>query len=177
MRMLPRLLPLGTGTTSPSSTEQIDRTSDSPNMADHIHGRCSVCRHSQARAIAMEVLSGSSLRSVAERYGLSKSALVRHTDHLPRNLIQARTASQVADSDLLLAEIVRHEGGLKELFDQARQTMKRGEAAQLSGALVRIFDLLRKMIAEENSRTSSNPVASEETTALIGKLFKALAGC
>src|SRR5204862_1881023 len=99
---------------------------------------------------------------------------VRHTEHLPENLIQARSASHVADSDLLLAAIVRHQTGLDEMFQQARQAMKRGEAAQLSGALVRIFDLLRKMISAQNVSSRANPIGSEETTALVGKMFRAL---
>jgi hypothetical protein len=145
------------------------------NEVGDLHGRCSVCRHKDARAIAMEVISGASHRSVADKYGLSKSALTRHADHLPKNLVQARFSSQIADLDLLLADIVRHEAGLEEIFQQARHTMKRGEAAQISAALLRTFDLLRKMILDQASRNSQpNPTGSEEIAALIGKVFQAL---
>src|SRR5438045_4064386 len=108
MRMLPRPTPQGADIKS-SSTD--NPASNSAPEAAQFHSRCSVCRHTEAKAIAMEVLSGASLRSVAGRYGVSKSALVRHTEHLPENLIQARSASHVADSDLLLAAIVRHQTG------------------------------------------------------------------
>jgi hypothetical protein len=117
------------------------------NEAAILHrSRCSVCRHKDANAIAIEIISGASYRSVAERYHLSKSALTRHALHLPENLIQARLSEQIADQDLLLADIVCLKSELTEMFNEAAQAKSRGAATQLSGALLRTFELLRKMV-------------------------------
>jgi hypothetical protein len=106
---------------------------------------------------------------------VSKSALARHAAHLPENLIQARQSSQILEQDLLLADIVQHEGDLKSMFQEARQAKNRGEATQVSGALLRIFELLRRMVVEQKDRGSQPTGAgSEETAALIVKVFQAL---
>lgn len=142
-------------------------------LAPHRH--CSICQREDAKAIAMEVISGASIRSVAERYHVSKSALARHVAHLPENLIQAGLSSQILEQELLLADIVQHEGALKLMFQEALQAKSRGEATQVSGALLRIFELLRKMVVEQKDRSSQPTGAgSEETAALIVKVFQAL---
>jgi hypothetical protein len=137
--------------------------------------RCSVCRHKDANAIAIEIISGASMRSVADRYHVSKSALTRHAIHLPENLIQARLSSQIAEQELLLADIVQHEADLKTMFREVRDAKNRGEATQVSGALLRTFELLRKMVVEQKSRNSQPAGAgSDETAALIGKVLQVL---
>ena len=46
--------------------------------------RCTACRHENAARLNLALIAGKSARSVARRFGLSKSAIVRHLSHLPR---------------------------------------------------------------------------------------------
>jgi len=48
--------------------------------------RCTVCNHSHRQLIDHELLAGVPYRKLAAQYGLSPSALCRHTRHLARYL-------------------------------------------------------------------------------------------
>ena len=68
--------------------------------------RCTVCDHDEHHAINVALVQRDSYRNIAERYGLSVSALSRHTkEHLPKLLVKARDAVEVAEADSLLARI------------------------------------------------------------------------
>jgi hypothetical protein len=68
--------------------------------------RCTVCDHDEHHAINVALVQRDSYRNIAERYGLSVGALSRHTkEHLPKLLVKARDAVEVAEADSLLARI------------------------------------------------------------------------
>jgi hypothetical protein len=66
-------------------------------------GLCSVCHHPALAEIDRALMNGTSLRPLATLYGLSPSALSRHTKHLRRHLEdqhhQAQQAKLAADLD------------------------------------------------------------------------------
>jgi hypothetical protein len=63
---------------------------------------CTICRHRRRQEIDEALLAGDPLRSIADRYGLSKTALIRHkSDHLPAQLVKAKGAAEVLSADLL----------------------------------------------------------------------------
>ncbi len=68
-------------------------------------GLCSVCHHPSLPEIDRALINGMSLRPLAALYGLSPSALSRHTKHLRRHLEdqhhQAQQAKLAADLDEL----------------------------------------------------------------------------
>jgi transposase-like protein len=69
---------------------------------------CTVCNHPERHSIDEALVSGASYRSVAKRFELSESAVYRHkTDHLPKHMVKAKEAEEVAQADDLL-EQVRH---------------------------------------------------------------------
>lgn len=45
------------------------------------HPRCTVCSHPSRASIEKGAVHGRSLRKLADRYGLTKSAIHRHNDH------------------------------------------------------------------------------------------------
>jgi hypothetical protein len=68
--------------------------------------RCSACVHPDRPAVDMMLLNRKAFRTIADRFGLSKTALIRHhDDHLPAVLAQARAAEEVAQADDLLAQL------------------------------------------------------------------------
>lgn len=69
--------------------------------------RCSICSHAQRGAID-EALATSpdSIRDIAGRFGLSKTAVARHkAEHLPAHLTKAAEAQEVASASSLLEQM------------------------------------------------------------------------
>lgn len=67
---------------------------------------CTVCAHPQRARIDAALVAGPTYRTIADRYGLSETALKRHRkDHLPAHVARAREAADVADADDLLQQI------------------------------------------------------------------------
>ncbi len=66
--------------------------------------RCSICDHPQRQEIDRELVSGSfSFRTVSDRNGVSKTALLRHkASHLPGSLTRAAARSREEVEDRLL---------------------------------------------------------------------------
>jgi hypothetical protein len=77
-------------------------------------GLCSVCHHPALQEINLALMNGVSLRPLAALYGLSPSALSRHTKHLRLALAdqrhqdhQARLTQDLDELDLLKVRLER----------------------------------------------------------------------
>ena len=68
---------------------------------------CTACTHAERTAIDEALVKRSgSLRDVAERFRLSKTAVARHkSDHLPDHLRQAKEVGEVASASALLEQM------------------------------------------------------------------------
>jgi hypothetical protein len=79
---------------------------------------CTICTHRERPAIDEALVAGEPFRNIAERFGTSLAALVRHkTDHLPPHLAKAKEAKEVAQADSLTAELKRIMARVTLLFD------------------------------------------------------------
>jgi hypothetical protein len=77
-------------------------------------GQCSVCHHPSLREIDQALINGMSLRPLSALYGVSTSALSRHTKHLRRHLAalnqqdqQAQLTADLDELDLLRVRLDR----------------------------------------------------------------------
>jgi hypothetical protein len=86
---------------------------------------CTICRHPDREAMDRALVSGEPYRVVANRFEASASALFRHQEHLPKALVKAREAQEVAHADDLLAQV-------KDLGERALRVLA---AAEESGDL------------------------------------------
>ncbi len=66
---------------------------------------CTICQHSERESIDSALLDGQPYRGIARRFGASASAVYRHSEHLPKNLVQAREAAEVTRADDLLGQV------------------------------------------------------------------------
>ncbi len=67
---------------------------------------CTICTHYEKPAINAALVAGEPFRIIADRYGLSHQALMRHkADHLPVALSKAHEAKETALADDLLAQV------------------------------------------------------------------------
>jgi hypothetical protein len=83
---------------------------------------CTVCRHGQRADVDAALIAGQPLRNIAERFGLSPQALLRHRQHVPAQAQQhQRVRDELAQLDLL--ERIRHQDELhREVLEAARAT-------------------------------------------------------
>ncbi|MEN6341045.1 MAG: hypothetical protein ABFC89_00635 [Methanospirillum sp.] len=67
--------------------------------------RCSICHHPDRETIDRALVSGESLRNIAEQYSVSSTALHRHKAHIPTAVATAHEAGEVAEADRLLSTV------------------------------------------------------------------------
>ncbi len=68
---------------------------------------CTVCGHKKRSAIDKALVERQAFRNIAAQFQVSTSALVRHSDdHLPTALVKAQKATEAAQADALLAQVV-----------------------------------------------------------------------
>jgi len=82
-------------------------------------GRCSVCNHPSLPEIDRGLINGVPLRTLAGNFGLSPSALSRHTRHLRRQLAHEQRHADQAHTSALLDKLDLLELRLDRLFRQA----------------------------------------------------------
>ena len=69
--------------------------------------KCTICTHKKGSQIDKALVERKAFRNIAEQFRVSVGALVRHSDdHLPASLVQAQKATEAAQADALLAQVV-----------------------------------------------------------------------
>jgi hypothetical protein len=88
---------------------------------------CRVCKHPQRLEIERALLNRTALRTISDLYGPSKTALIRHRDHIAGVLAQQTAERETTRSRTLLEDIRVGEGRAERLYRHAE--------AILAGAL------------------------------------------
>jgi hypothetical protein len=84
---------------------------------------CTICSHAQRSEIDRSLVDGATYRTIADRFGLSETALKRHkAEHLPAKVAKAQEAAEVADADDLLQQ-------MKALRNRAIRILQKAESA------------------------------------------------
>jgi anthranilate phosphoribosyltransferase len=102
-------------------------------------GKCRVCDHGERAAIDKAIVTRSaSLRTIADRYGVSKTALIRHRDsHIPK-LVQAAESARAMQAVSSGAALVDE---LDRLLKKALAIL---EAAEKAGELKVALQAIRE---------------------------------
>ena len=67
---------------------------------------CTVCTHAERAAIDQALVAGGPYRGIAQHFGASPDAVLRHkADHIPERLAAAKDAADAAAADDLLAQV------------------------------------------------------------------------
>jgi hypothetical protein len=114
---------------------------------------CTLCSHAQRTEIDQELVSGTSLRNIAERYGTSATALHRHKQHLSSHLAKAREAAQVVDAGTLLDQVKSLLSQAQRITEQAQQSKKLTVALQGIREVRGVLELLGKLSGELQTGT------------------------
>ena len=68
---------------------------------------CTICTHKDRDAIDKALVAREPFRTIADRFGVTKTSLIRHSDdHIPAALVKAQAATDAANADNLLAQVV-----------------------------------------------------------------------
>jgi hypothetical protein len=138
---------------------------------------CTVCAHPKRHDIDRALVEGSTYRTIADRFGLSETALKRHKkDHLPSRVAKAKAAEEVAVADDLLAQI-------KALRNRAIVILQKAEAAgDYRTALAGIreargcIETLLEVEGELDRRPNLNITMSASWMTIQATLLDALSG-
>ena len=136
---------------------------------------CTICTHKQRPDIDQALVERRPFRTIADRFAVSKTALIRHhDDHLPASLLKAHAAREAAGADALLAQVV-------DLRDKALAILEKAEAAnELQPAIAAIrearacVELLGKLAGQLKDAPTINLVLSAEWLNVQANILTAL---
>ncbi len=137
---------------------------------------CTICSHAERDAIDKALVTAEPLRSIAQRFATSATALHRHkAAHLPAVLAAAQEAQEAAHGDDLLAQV-------RALQDKALAILDKAEAAgQLNVALQGVreargcLELLARLLGElQETGPTVNVLVMPEWVAMRTRLLAAL---
>ena len=137
--------------------------------------RCTICGHKEREAIDQALVARQPFRTIADRFGVTKTSLIRHSDdHIPAALVKAKDAAEEAHGDNLLAQVC-------DLRDKALGILRKAEAADdLRTAVAAIreargnVELLGKLAGQLQDAPIINIFTSVEWQAVQGAILAAL---
>ncbi len=127
--------------------------------------RCSICGHEKRVKIDKDLLDPAvSLRTIADHWSVSKTALIRHRDggHILEKLAKATAAAEVARGDSLLDQ-------LRALLTRANATLDRAERVKGKTAVRDRCAALRE--ARETLRLLAQVAGELETAPTVNVLI------
>lgn len=138
-------------------------------------GTCSACRHKQRGAIDEALARGESVRDIAGRFKLSKTAVDRHgRDHLTKALAKAE-AAEVVRADDLLSKIDGLEADANRIRKAAEKSGDLRTALAGLREVTRIHELVARMQGELRDKIVVNLIEVPEYLQLRSALLQALA--
>jgi hypothetical protein len=115
-------------------------------------------------------------RTIADRYGLSQSALKRHSkEHIPQLLVKAKQATEVADADDLLARVEELFEEAKEVLEAAKDTHDLRVVLAAIDRASRQLELLGRLRGELNEQPVFNIITHPEYVEARTLIVEALA--
>jgi hypothetical protein len=136
---------------------------------------CTVCVHPSRDAIDQALVSGETLRDIAQRCALSTHALFRHhRNHVPKSLSYAQAVHDVSRADALFTKVAALETDAKRLQGLAEDAGDIKTALQAVRELVRIIELQARLIGELDDSPTVNVLVLPEWTALRARILHSL---
>lgn len=136
---------------------------------------CTICRHEDRADIDKALVARQPFRHIAERYEISTTSLVRHSDdHLPASLLKATDAAEIARADTILDQV-------QELRDKALDLLKQAEdAGDLRTALAGVrearacMEMLAKLAGELQDGATINILFQPQWLQIQGVILATL---
>ncbi len=137
--------------------------------------KCTVCEHEKVEEINKALLEGVSLRDLAGRYSVSKTALHRHKEsHLPAELTKAREAQEVTKADSLLDQVIELRDKALSILDKAEQAGDLRTALQGVREAKGCLELLARLQGELQEQATVNILINPQWLSLRTVILEAL---
>ena len=136
---------------------------------------CTICSHESRLDIDRSLVAGEALRTIADHFSVSKTALIRHKEaHLPATLARAKEAEEVARADDLLSQVRDLQARTLRILSASENT---GELRMALAAIREAranLKLLARLLGEINEAPSVNVLASPEWVAIRAAMVETL---
>ena len=136
---------------------------------------CTACTHEDRAELEGTLIAGVSLRTIADRFAVSKTALIRHKDaHLPPSLLKAKEAREEARADDLLSQVRGLQSRVLAVLEVAEASGKHRTALAAIAEARRNLELLGKLAGELDQRPVVNVLVAAEWIVIRTVLLEAL---
>jgi len=137
---------------------------------------CSICIHPDRAEIDKALISGETLRDIAGRCPVSRSALHRHKrDHLPAHLVKAAEEEDLAQAIDVVRQLKAINAACLEILQKSRADGKHSVSLRAVDRIHKQIELQARLLGElqENGPQVNVLVAAEWTTIRV-QIFQAL---
>ena len=137
---------------------------------------CTTWRHEARETIDEALVAGEPHRSIAEQYGLSPSAVLRHQDnHLPAVLVKAAESKELAHGTALLEQVEWLLTETKESMERSKNNGKEKDFLAGARETRHTMELVGRITGElrENNRDSAPQTAFDAIIKLASALSEA----
>jgi hypothetical protein len=138
--------------------------------------KCSICVHDLRSEIERSVVAGDSYRTVAQRFGVSRDAAVRHRRHIMAAAPNSLQIEQIFQPGSLVEQLCGLTSEARHLKDKAEVAGDYRTALAAVRELCRIVELIARLRGELNERHEISMVNFQldaETAKRIGETFLA----
>jgi hypothetical protein len=134
--------------------------------------KCTICTNENSHEINQAIIRGTTFRTIANQYSVSKAAVQRHAkNHLPLHLVKSEKAKELKEADSIIDSIFRLESGSIRIQEQAEQQNDLKSALMAIREQARLIELRAKLLGEithqEGSRTTINRIEKVDVKALL----------
>ncbi len=151
---------------------------------------CTICTHEDKPVIDQALVDNMAYRTIADRYGLSHQALMRHkAEHLPSIMVKSEQAKEVTRADDLIAQLQAITARTERLYtiadgiigkavsgaDWRTALMAVREASNANREARSNLELLGELLGELNRNPTVNIHLSAEWVRIQTVLYRALA--
>jgi hypothetical protein len=137
--------------------------------------KCTVCTHEDVNLINERLISGLSVRKIAEEFDLDRMAVQRHrTNHLPHELVKSKKLQEMEAADSLIERIEGLYSKAIELITIAEQDKKYAPAVGAIKEARSSLELLAKISGELKTGTVVNITYSNQWVDLRRVLINVL---
>ena len=122
---------------------------------------CTVCTYLQRVAVDTALVRGEgAFRTIADRFGLSATALKRHkAKHLPMTLVKAQESEDVAHAIDVVRQLKAINGASLQILNEARQTGNGELVLKAVDRVQRQIELRAKLLGELDDRPPGQRLA------------------
>ena len=136
---------------------------------------CTVCAHDESHAINIALVQRTPYRRIASQYGLVETSLRRHAKgHLPRLLVKAKNAVEVAEADDLLSRIEALQGRTLAVLEAVEGTDQHTTALAAIREARSNLELIGRITRELDERPTVNLYMNPEWLELRAVIVGAL---